>query len=65
MFERFEQLGVCSTQALWVNDDADVDRKGAFFGIEIQVDRHHLADFHTQKLHRRIDFQATQCLIES
>ncbi|MNG93750.1 hypothetical protein D3C79_527250 [compost metagenome] len=60
MFERFEQLGVGPAQALRVNDDADVDRKGALFGVEIQVDRHHFADFHAQELYRRIDFQATQ-----
>ncbi|MNO81231.1 hypothetical protein D3C76_724640 [compost metagenome] len=48
-----------------INHDADVDREGAFFRVEIQIDRHHLADFDAEEFHRGIDLEAAQGLVET
>ncbi|MNG12413.1 hypothetical protein D3C84_960250 [compost metagenome] len=65
MVERGEHFYVSLTQALRVDNDADVERKAAFFRIEVEVDRYHLADFHPEKLYRGIDLEPAQCLIEA
>jgi hypothetical protein len=55
-----EHLFVGLTETLRVNDNADVKREGAFFRIEIQVDAHDPADFHTEKLDGCIDLESAQ-----
>ena len=65
MIERLEHFDVGLAQALRVDHDADIDRKGAFFLVEIQIDRHHLADFDAEEFHRRIDLEPAQGLIEA
>ncbi|MNS80292.1 hypothetical protein D3C72_1139670 [compost metagenome] len=60
MLEFGEHLFVGLTETLRVNDDTDVKREGAFFRIEIQVDAHDPADFHTEELDRRIDLEPAQ-----
>ena len=60
-----EQLGVGLAEQLRVDHDADIDRKGALFRIEIQVDRHNPAELDAEKLHRCVDFQPAQGLIEA
>ncbi|MCY1418819.1 hypothetical protein D9M71_343880 [compost metagenome] len=65
MIERLEHLFVGLAQALRVNHDADVDRKGTILLVVIQIDRHHLADFHTEEFHRSIDLEPAHRLVET
>ncbi|MNK94209.1 hypothetical protein D3C87_1144020 [compost metagenome] len=65
MIERSEHFRVGLPQTLRVDHDADVEREAAFFCIEIEIDRNDPADFHAEKLHRRIDLEPAQCLIEA
>ncbi|MNQ46165.1 hypothetical protein D3C85_599740 [compost metagenome] len=52
-------------QTFGIDHDADIDWERAGFFVEIQVDRHHFANFQPLELYRCIHLQAAQGLVET